>query len=66
MATTGMAISRRGVEEKGRRATNNNQLNKDNAAYNNKAPYDVNKHDGNATYDNDAASASQLGRHQHD
>jgi hypothetical protein len=61
MAKTGMAKSRRGAEEKGRRATHNNQLNKDNAVYNNKAPYNVNEHDGEAAYDNDVTIGVTIG-----
>jgi hypothetical protein len=63
-AVVGTAISLRGAEERGRRATHNNQLNDDN-----KAAYDVHEHDDDAAYDNDVASGfaiewtpAQLGR----
>jgi hypothetical protein len=62
MATTGMAISQQGAEERGRRATHDIQLNEDNTAYDDEAPHDVNKHDGDATYDDDVASGISIGQ----
>ena len=70
-AVVGMAISLRGAEERRGRATQDNQLNDDNTAYEDEAAYDVDEHDGDAAYDDDVASGvaigwtpAQLGRQQ--
>jgi hypothetical protein len=56
VAVVGMAISLRGAEERGRRATHNNQLNDDNVA-----AYAVDAQDGDAAYDDDVASNIAIG-----
>ena len=56
VAVVGMAISLRGAEERGRRATHDNQLND-----NNLAVYTVGEHDGNAAYDDNVASDVAIG-----
>ena len=55
-AVVGMAISLQGAEEKGRRTTQDNQLND-----NNKAAYDVHKNNGIATYNDDVTSSVTIG-----
>jgi len=55
-AVVGMAISLQGAEERGRRATHNNQLNDDNVA-----AYAVDAQDGDAAYDDDVASNIAIG-----
>jgi hypothetical protein len=65
VAVVGMAISQRGTEERERRATHNNQLKDDNAAYDNKAAYNKDVHNDNATYNNDVASRIVIRRTPH-
>jgi hypothetical protein len=60
-AVVGMAISLRGAEERGRRATHDNQLNDYNAAYDDEAAHDVDENDGDAAYDEDVASGVVIG-----
>ena len=60
-AVVGMAISQRVTEERGRRATHDNQLNNDNVAYNKKAVHGNDEHDDDTTYDNNIASGFAIG-----
>ena len=56
VAVEGMALSLRGAEERGRRATHDNQLND-----NNLAAYTIGEHDGDAAYDDNVASNVPIG-----